>query len=513
MSPNLLVRICARITVGSPHELGMVHAPFNNEPIRSVPLGREADIIEAVRRARGAQVEWARWSFDQRARIFLAYHDLLLDRQDEILDLMILETGKARKHAFEEVVDTAIVSRYYALHAEDHLRPRKRMGALPGLTKTWEYRHPLGVVGFIAPWNYPLTLSMTDAIAALMAGNGVVLKPDMQTPFTALWGVDLLYTAGLPADLFQVVTGRGKVLGEPLIRHADFISFTGGTETGCAIARMAGERLIGCSLELGGKNPMIVLDDADVDAAAEGAVRGCFANAGQLCIAIERLYVQAAAYGRFVERLVARTKAMRQRASFDYDIDVGSLVSQDQLDKVVRHVQDALGKGAWILAGGRARPDLGPFFHEPTILEGVTPEMDVSSEETFGPVVSVYRFDTIDEAVRMANDTTYGLNAGIWTRDAAKAKRLATHLRAGTVNVNEAYAAAWASVDAPMGGMKDSGLGRRHGAAGILKYTEPQTVALQRLHPIAPPPGVSDEKFSRLVSMALRLWRRIPGIR
>lgn len=490
-----------------------VEIPYTGEVLAHTPRCTAATVRMAVRRASRAQEVWGERSFEQRARVFLRYHDLILQRQEEILDLIQLETGKARRHAFEEVLDVALVCRYYALHAERHLGVKRRKGALPGLTAAHEYHHPRGVVGIISPWNYPLSMSITDAIPALMAGNGVVLKPDQQTPFTALWAVKLLQEAGLPYDLFQVVTGKGTEIGPPLIEAVDFVTFTGSTRTGRIIAVQAAEHLIGCSLELGGKNAMIVMADADLDEAVEGALRGSFANTGQLCISIERLYVQRQIYDRFVTRFAARAAEMILGVGFDYDVELGSLASGQQLETVVAHVEDALAKGARLLAGGRARPELGPYFYEPTVLEGVNGSMEVCCQETFGPVVAVYPFDDVEEAIERANSTAYGLNASLWSADTAGAEELATRIEAGTVNINEAYAAAWGSMDAPMGGFKDSGLGRRHGAEGILKYTESQTVATQRLHPIAAPEGVEEESYSRLMTSALWLLKRIPGIR
>ena len=505
--------LAARVTTTGPRETLAVHAPATGEFLGEVPFCTPDDVQVAVRRARIAQDAWAHRTLAERAEVFIQFHDLLLERQEEILDLIQIESGKARKHAFEEVADTAIVARYYALNADQHLEPKRRRGALPGITVAWEHHHPLGVVGFIAPWNYPLSMAITDAIPALMAGNAVVLKPDQKTPFTALWAVDLLAEAGLPAGLFQVVTGEGSKLGTPLIESCDFLCFTGSTATGRRVARQAAERLIHCSLELGGKNPMLVLADADLEAAVAGALRGCFSSAGQLCISIERLFVHESIYYRFVERLVQETKALRLGSGLDWEADMGSLISTDHLAKVDAHVRDAVEKGATVLAGGKARPDLGPCFYEPTLLADVTEEMVLFSEETFGPVVAIYRFESIHDAVERANASLYGLNASVWTQDLDLGHRIATRLQCGTVNVNEAYAAAWASVDAPMGGFKDSGLGRRHGAEGIRKYTEPQTVAIQRGLPLAAPSGMPDEVFSRAMSTTLKALRRIPGLR
>jgi len=369
------------------------------------------------------------------------------------------------------------------------------------------------VVGIVAPWNYPLSMGVTDAIPALLAGNAVVEKPDSQTPFTALWALDLLIECGLPENLYQIVCGPGTELGPALFGGVDFIQFTGSTATGRVVARAAGERLIGCSLELGGKNPMLVLADADLDLAAGGALRSCFASAGQLCVSIERIYVHQSIRDRFLEKFVAATRAIRLGTGLGWSYDVGSLTSEKQLATVEGHVADAVAKGARVECGGRHRPDIGPLVFEPTILSGVTPQMTLHSEETFGPVVSVYAVESNQEAIERANDTRYGLNASIWSRDTELARRMATRIEAGTVTINETYIAGWGSVEAPMGGFKDSGLGRRHGAEGILKYTESQNVTLQRGMPIVPPRGVPTSAFARWFTGALKAARRMPGIR
>ncbi len=424
-----------------------VEAPFTGKPIGEIPLATREDVFAAVERARGAQKRWAALPVAERSKVLLRFHDLVLDRRDEVLDLMQLEAGKARRHAFEEIVDVAITARYYARRGPRFLRSRRRRGLIPFLTRVTEHRHPIGVVGIIAPWNYPLTLAVTDALAALLAGNAIVLKPAEKTSLLARFAVDLLVEAGLPGDLFQVVTGSGEVAGAALVDAADAMAFTGSTAVGRRIAARAGERLIHVSLELGGKNPLIVLADADLDRAAEGAVRACFTNAGQLCIAAERLYVQSALYDRFVDAFVARTRAMRVAADFSFDTDMGSLVGPEQLEKVTAHVADAVAKGAQVLAGGRARPDIGPYFFEPTILTKVTPEMLVAREETFGPVVAVNRFDDVEEAIRLANASDYGLSASIWSRDTGRAGEIGARIETGAVNINEAYGAAWAAIE------------------------------------------------------------------
>jgi acyl-CoA reductase-like NAD-dependent aldehyde dehydrogenase len=382
-------------------------------------------------------------------------------------------------------------------------------GVVPGLTRVEVNRVPKGVVGVISPWNYPFTLALCDGLPALLAGNAVVHKPDAQTMLTALLGVRLLEDAGFPEDLWQVVAGPGSEVGPELIDHADYVCFTGSTATGTAVAQQCAERLIGCSLELGGKNPILVLRDADLDRAAEGAVRASFSNAGQLCVSTERMFVADQVYDRFVTRFVARVKAMRLQPGLAWGSDMGSLISQAQLDATTAHVEDARSKGARVLTGGRARPDLGPFYYEPTVLEGVTPDMACFGEETFGPVVSLYRFSEESDGIARANEGEYGLNASVYTRHGARGRAVARQIRCGTVNVNEAFAATFASIEAPMGGMRASGLGRRQGVEGVLRYTETQSVATQRLLRFAPVLGLSDERYAKVMAAQLRLLKKL----
>ncbi len=490
-----------------------VRMPFTGEPLGQVPLCTAEDVRLAIERARRAQPAWARTPLSERRAIFMRYHDLLLAHREALLDLLQLEAGKARLDALDEVFDVAINSRHYASRVERYLRPRRRKGAIPLLTRTVELRQPVGVVGQISPWNYPLVMAASDAIPALLTGNCVILKPAEETPFITLYAVQLMYEAGVPQDVVQVVTGKGRVIAPAMLEGVDFLCFTGGTSTGRLLAAQAGERLIKCSMELGGKNPAIVLDDADLDKAATGILRGAFSNAGQLCVHLERLYVQRGIYDRFVPELARRVQAMKLGSTLDFSVQMGSLLSQSQLEKVTRHVQDAVQKGATVLAGGRARPDLGPYFFEPTLLSGVTPEMEVYAEETFGPVLSVYPFDDVEEAVAAANDSVYGLNASIWTRNLRLGRALAQRIRAGMVNINDGFAAAWGSVDAPMGGMKASGLGRRHGDEGILKYTESQTIAVQRGMPIGPVGGISIERYVALLTAIVKAMRIFPPLR
>ncbi|MCK1795503.1 succinic semialdehyde dehydrogenase [Streptomyces sp. XM4193] len=506
VTPELLARL-TRGVAGSGKTVS--HTPFTGEKLADLPEATAEDVEEAFERARKAQCEWQHWPVRRRAAVLLRFHDLVLERQSEVLDLIQLETGKARLHAHEEVLAVCVAARHYGRKAPSYLAPKRHQGAIPVLTRVSELRHPRGVVGQIAPWNYPFELSVGDALPAFVAGNAVVMKPDTETSLTAMWARQLLIEAGLPEDVWQIVLGEGPVIGPEVVNRGDYVSFTGSTATGRRVAQQAAARLVGCSLELGGKNAMIVLPDADLDKAAAGAVRGAFSSAGQLCISIERLYVHDSIADAFLERFVARTKAMRLGSALAYGADMGSLVSEQQLSNVTRHVADAVEQGATVLAGGRARPDLGPLFYEPTILDGVTGPMTVCTEETFGPVVSVYRFQDVEDAVELANSTPYGLNSSVWSTNGRRAREIAARLRTGTVNVNEGYSSAYGSVRAPMGGMGDSGLGRRHGSEGILKYTEVQTVAHQRLLPMAPSMGMDDRRYAAFMSRSLKAMKAL----
>lgn len=510
----LLDRLKRRSAAGPGDRVQLdVIMPFSGESLGSLPAANGDDVRRAAKRARAAQTVWARVTPRSRARRLIRLHDLLLERREEALDLIQLETGEARIDAFKEIEAAGVVARYYGYHGPGHLRSRRRRGALPFATRVRVHWRPKGVVGVISPWNFPLSLGLDDVLPALAAGNGVVFKPDPQATFTGLWCAVLADEAGIPPDLFQVVPGDGARIGADLIEVVDYVVFTGSTPTGRIVGEAASRQLTGCTLELGGKNSLLVLDDAHVQRAVAGAVRGAFSGAGQLCMAFERVLVHRSLFDDFVDRLVAAVRALRVGSSLDFEADMGSLASAAQLDRVQTHVDDALAKGATAVVGGRPLPALGPWFFAPTVLLGVRPEMTVHDEETFGPILSVYPFDTDDEAVELANATRYGLSAGIYSRDVSRARRLAGGLRAGTININEAYAAAFGSVDAPMGGFKDSGLGRRHGREGIRRYTEAQTVADQRWIALGPTDRVPNTRYQALITFALKALRRTPGIR
>jgi succinate-semialdehyde dehydrogenase/glutarate-semialdehyde dehydrogenase len=485
-----------------------VFAPATDERIGSVPACDADDVDAAVERARGAQEAWAETPAEERARIVNRFGDLVADRREELLDVLQVETGKSRRTAVEELFDVPTGCSYVASEAPDALAEERRRGIAPGVTTATVTREPVGVVGVISPWNYPLTLSMADAIPALAAGNAVVIKPDEKTPYGALLLAELLEVAGLPDDLFQVVTGEGPTVGPPLIDAVDYVAFTGSTATGRTIAERAGRNLIGCSLELGGNNPLVVCGDVDVDEAARGAVQACFSNVGQLCLSAERVYVVESVYDEFLDAFVRETESLTLGTGYDYDADLGSLVDADQLARVESHVDDARDRGATVETGGRARPDVAPYCYEPTVLTGVEPDSTVACEETFGPVAAVTPVPDAAAAVAAANDSPYGLNASVWTGDRERGAELAREIDCGTVNVNDAFLATWGAVDAPMGGFGDSGLGRRHGPEGIRRYTETRTVGVSRVGPLTFPERIPTDWFVRGAFAAMRVGQR-----
>ncbi|WP_426936940.1 succinic semialdehyde dehydrogenase [Brevibacterium sp. LE-L] len=481
--------------------------PFTGEVVDRFARNTAADVEAAYTTARIAASAWAAQSVEHRSKVLTRLHASLRRHEDLLLDIVQFETGKARIHAYDEVLDTFNVLRHYGVMAARYLRPERRRGAIPGLTRTEVTRTPLGVIGFITPWNYPLTLGATDLFAALTAGNAVVHKPDSTTTLTAIFMRRLAIAAGLPPEVWQLVPGTVDAVGPALLSGADGLSFTGSTAAGRSIASEAGRRLLPTALELGGKNPLVVLSDADLPKAVEGAVRGSFSSAGQLCISIERIYVHKDLYPAFCAHFAEAARAVTLSADFEYGPGMGSLAGPKQFERVSAHVEQARSVGAAVIAGGHAVPERGPYFYAPTVLTDVPPEADLHREETFGPVVAVYPVSSDAEAVTAANDSEYGLSAALYSR--SHGREYARQLQAGMINVNEVYPASWGSVDAPAGGVRASGLGHRHGAEGIHQFMHTHTIAEQRLHPIAPAGPVDQRTFAKAMTGALTAMRAL----
>ncbi|QYJ04008.1 succinate-semialdehyde dehydrogenase (NADP(+)) [Nocardioides panacisoli] len=508
ITDEFLTRLVARVP-GSTGNTWKLTEVYTGEVLVELPQSTPEDIETAYAEARAAQRLWAQWPLKRRLEVFHRAHALLVDNAHTIADLIQVESGKNRRMAVEESCDPPMVISHYLKRAPKLLKPVTRGGPVPVVTTSKEVRVPKGVVGVIAPWNFPFATGLSDAIPALMAGNAVVVKPDNKTALSPLYGIELLERAGLPRGLFQVVCGEGPDVGPTLIDHADYVMFTGSTATGRVIGERAGRNLIGCCLELGGKNPMVVLDDVDADEWAQQALFAVFGNTGQICMAMERMYLPASRYEELKAAFVRATEALVIGATYDFGPEIGSLVSVEQRERVAGHVEDAVAKGATVVTGGRERPDIGPAFYEPTVLEGVTRDMDAGCTETFGPVVSLYPYRSIDEAVVLANDTDYGLNASVWGTDLERAEAVAHRIESGNVNINDGLAAAYAAKGTPSGGVKNSGVGARHGDQGLLKYTDVKNVATVKKPVLGPQPGQDYDAYVKQMLTSLKVMKRL----
>ena len=453
--------------------------PSNGKKIYDLPQLGAGQVEEAIQAARSAQLDWAQVSVVERAKALSELHALMIADEAKLLDLLQLETGKSRAHAFEETIGAIASASYFAKIAVKTLSPTKTKPGVPVLTKTYVEHAPLGVVGIITPWNYPLALTMLDVLPALAAGNAVVQKADNQTALTVLFARHLAVEAGIPAELWTVVVGDGEEVGNAITNDVDYVAFTGSTATGRKVAARAAERLIGCSLELGGKNPMIVLESANMKRAAEIAIAGAFGSAGQLCVSIERVYVPNRFKEEFQEELIKRTESLKIGRSNDFTIDIGSLGGYNQLQRVMGFVEDAISTGATVLTGGKQLTDLGPYFYAPTVITNLNPNARMYAQEVFGPVIAVEGYEDLDAAIELANQTDFGLNASVIGNEKA-AMRVASKLNSGSVNINEGFRASFASMASPMGGMKASGQGRRNGTGGLLRFTEARTIGIAR---------------------------------
>jgi acyl-CoA reductase-like NAD-dependent aldehyde dehydrogenase len=461
-----------------------VENPATGQVIRTVPVTPPEDVPSLVQHAREAQPAWEALGFDGRARILRRAQKWVVDNTDRIVETIVSETGKTWEDAFAaEVAYAAAGFGFWAKHAPQYLADEKIRSSSPfvlGRKLVVRYR-PVGVVGVIGPWNYPLTNSFGDCIPALAAGNAAVLKPATATPLTSLLMLECLRECGLPDGVFQVTVGRADT-AEALIDAVDMVMFTGSTETGRKVAERAARTLTPVSLELGGKDPMIVLADADLERAANAATYYSMQNGGQTCISVERVYVEAPVYDAFVDKVTQKVRALRSGApAGPGSVDVGAITVAPQLDIVRRHVEQARAAGAQVPVGGRAHDEAGRFF-EPTVITGADHSMECMTEETFGPTLPIMKVADADEAVRLANDSPYGLAASVWTRDLARGEAIARRVEAGAVCVNDAQVN-YVALELPMGGWKDSGLGARHGAPGIRKYCRTQTLLVTRFAP------------------------------
>jgi len=463
-----------------PRRRMQVRSPASLEPIGEFECASAEDVGVAVQRARAAQQSWAALSFDERAGYLVRLVDQFVARQDEVIDAVIAETGKARTEAIGmEVFSPCDAISYYAKHAKKILSPqRRKLHGVMRLTKTLRVVYqPLGVVGLITPWNGPVVLSATPLAQALMAGNAVVHKPSEVTPLSALVLKSLTEAAGFPEDLYQVVQGDGAT-GAALIESGiDKVSFTGSVATGRKVAAACASRLLPFTLELGGKDAMIVCADADLERASAGAVLGSCMNTGHYCCGTERVYVVESIYERFVEKVVERTRALRQSNSGEFD--VGAVFSGPQLAIIESHMADATAKGATVRVGGRRNPDLKGLFFEPTVVTDVDHDMALMNEETFGPIVAIKKVRDEEEAIRLANQSDYGLNGSVWTSDLEKGIEIAGRIHTGGVCIND-MTLTYGVPEAPFGGRKASGLGQVNGPEGLRGYCHAQPILADR---------------------------------
>jgi len=453
--------------------------PATGEIVAEFDCATADEVNAAVERAHAAQPAWEQAGVKHRIAVLRRFQRILHERKDDIAILITREMGKPRVEALlTDIVVVLDAARFLVDHAYSALKPETVPHSNPVLKAKSAYllREPYGVIGMISPWNYPLSIPATESMAALVAGNTVVLKPSEFTPWIALELRSMLHSAGVPADVFQVLPGDGATGAALAAARIDKLIFTGSVRTGKRVAEAASQRLLPCVLELGGKDPMLVLDDADLDIAATAAVWGAFVNAGQTCLSIERCYVHRSLYNKFLAAVVDKTRKLRVGNGMDPASDIGPLIHQQQLRIVESQVSEAVVAGARLLLGGRRMTELGPNFYAPTVLADVTHSMRLMQEETFGPVLPVASFNDDDEAVALANDSEFGLAASIWTANRTRGQALARHLEAGTVMVNDVVSC-YAIPEAPHGGVKSSGIGRTHGRAGLeemvrIKYVD-----------------------------------------
>ena len=471
------------IAAKSPGAEIICHDPATGEEIGRAPFTMPEEVARAVGRAREAQAAWAAESYRERGRVIMAARDVILKEMEEIAFLISIETGKPVAEAISlEIAPALDLMQYFARKTASLLAPRRiGIGQYWFMGRTsYEIYKPLGVVGIISPWNFPFSTPLDEVTMALMAGNTVVLKPSELTPLTGLKIREVMTRAGLPEGVLQVVTGDGSTGAALVAAGANKIMFTGSVATGKRVAESAAKYLIPVVLELGGKDPMVVLDDANIENAARAAVWGAFANCGQSCSSVERCYVHENISEQFISAVVRETQRLHQGNGTEKSIDIGSMSSERQLRTVELHVNQALANGATALTGGERLRDVAGAFYPPTVLTNVNHGMDVMREETFGPVLPIMTFRTEDEAIRLANDSDFGLTGSVWSNSIPRAQRIAARIDAGTVMINEVlYTHGIAQT--PWGGVKQSGLGRTHGRAGLLELVNAQHIHVNRV--------------------------------
>lgn len=453
--------------------------PATGETLAELACTSTEDVHKVVLRAKAAQVAWRGRPVAERVAVLRKFQQLLNDRRNQVASLICREAGKPVVEALvTEVLVVLDSTEFCSRTAHRFLREEPLPHANPAMkTKRGKLvREPYGVIGIISPWNYPFSISSTETLSALVTGNAVVLKPSEFTSLVALELRKILLDAGLHPDLMQVVIGEGRVGAALIESPIDKLIFTGSVSTGRRVAEAAARRLLPIVLELGGKDPMIVLDDADIDVTSSGAVWGAFMNAGQTCLSIERCYVHRSLYPRFLDACQEKTARLRVGNGIDSEIEVGPLIHERQLRIVEEHVNDAVKRGARLLHGGERLPQLGPNFYTPTLLADVTHDMRLMREETFGPVLPIAPFDTDEQAISLANDSDFGLAASIWTGNRRRGQAMAAKINAGTVLVNDVITC-FGIAEAPHGGIKLSGIGRTHGERGMsemvqLKYVD-----------------------------------------
>lgn len=479
--------------------------PLTGSKLHDIEAHSATDVALKFQTGRETQPAWNNLGASERSKIAHRLVDVVIQNQEALMDLLQKETGKSRMHAFEEVTGALAAISYYAKVTPKLLKRKKVRGGVPLLITAYTEPAPVGVVGIVTPWNYPLALTMMDVIPALLAGNAVVQKADNQTAKTVTMARDLAVRAGVPQDIWQVVHGDATEVGNAVTDNADYLAFTGSTATGKLVAQRAASRLIGYSLELGGKNPMIVMPGADLAEAAEMAIASAFGNAGQLCVSIERLYVPNHALAEFEGILKEKVESLKVGASNQFDFDLGALSSKAQLERVSGFIERAKGEGARVVTGGHALPEVGPNFYAPTVLTDIPYGAEVLHKEVFGPVIALVGYNSLDEAVELANATEYGLNAAV-VGNPKEALKIASRLMAGSVNINEGYRASMATMAAPMGGMKQSGMNRRSGPYGLLRFTENRTIGIANKLPIGLPSRAKDYKKMAPLMTKLAKW-------